>query len=249
MQMPKTPRRVVKLIDRLRRKPRPLENGFPGCPNLKGSVFVVTYGRSGSTLLQSLLQNIPDAHFSGENFAVLERLFRAAHRAQRTRETWGRKDHPANHPWYGASRIDPVRFEKRLVDVFVEEIIQPPVNARWIGFKEIRYPELGDALPEYLDFVRRTFPNAHFVFNSRAAKKVAKSKWWANKPEAEVTELVESMDARFAAYAKAHPDHAKHVFYEDTVADPGSLAPVFDMLGETLDLDLARATLSVRLNH
>lgn len=218
-------------------------------PNLKGSVFVVTYGRSGSTLLQSLLQSIPGAHFSGENYAVLDRLYEASRRARRTRKIWGKKDHPPNHPWFGASKIDPVRFEHKLTKLFVEEIIQPPANARWIGFKEIRYQALGEDLADYLQFVRRTFPNAHFVFNSRKAEDVAKSKWWAKKPEVEVISIVERMDERFADYAKAHPDHSKHVFYEETVADPKSLKPVFNMLGEELDLDLAQSILSVRLKH
>lgn len=218
-------------------------------PNLKGSVFVVTYGRSGSTLLQSLLQSIPGAHFSGENYGVLDRLHEASRRARRTRRTWGKKDHPPNHPWFGASRIAPARFERKLVELFVEEIIQPPTNARWIGFKEIRYHTLGDDFADYLQFVRRTFPNAHFVFNSRNAKDAAKSKWWAKQPEEQVISLVERMDGRFADYAAAHPDHSKHVFYERTVADPATLGPVFEMLGEDLDLDLVRSILSVRLTH
>lgn len=222
---------------------------LPGLPDLKGSVFVVTYGRSGSTLLQSLLQAIPGAHLAGENFAVLQRLYNASHQARRTREVWGKKEHAPNHPWFGASQIEPERFERRLAELFVEEILQPPREARWIGFKEIRYPALGEALPEFLQFVRRTFPNAHFVFNSRKAEDVARSKWWAKQPRDHVVSLVERMDARFADYAAANPDHAKHVSYEAVVADPATLVPVFEMLGEPLDLDLARSILSVRLSH
>lgn len=248
------PRRslILRLFDRRfdwRRTRSDIAKTFSDCPNLKGSVFVVTYGRSGSTLLQSLLQSIPGAHFSGENYAVLEGLYQATLRAHRTRTNWGKEDRPPNHPWHGASGIDPARFESKLAKLFVDEIIQPPATARWIGFKEIRYVALGDDLAGYLQFIRRTFPNAHFVFNSRRAEDVAKSKWWAKRPEDEVISLVERTDARFADYAKAYPDHSKHVSYDETVADPSSLKPVFDMLGEELDLDLAQSILSVRLNH
>ena len=33
--------------------------------HLKGTIFVVTYGRSGSTALQSILQTVPKSHIVG----------------------------------------------------------------------------------------------------------------------------------------------------------------------------------------
>jgi len=222
---------------------------FSNLKELKGSIFIVTYGRSGSTVLQSLLQSIPGAHIVGENYATLEPLYRAANRVRRSKATWGKEELPKNHPWFGAARLEPVRFEHRMAELFVKEIIQPPMDARWIGFKEIRHPALGDDLGDYLDFMRGSFPNAHFVFNSRNARDVAKSTWWAKMPETEVTETLEAADARFRAYAAAHPDYAAHVQFEDVVADPASLRGVFDMLGEKLNLRLAKSILKVRLEH
>ena len=49
-------------------------------PNLKGTLLIVTYGRSGSTILQSLAQTIPGCHTAGENYNALEGLFRASQR-------------------------------------------------------------------------------------------------------------------------------------------------------------------------
>ena len=218
-------------------------------PQLKGTIFVVTYGRSGSTALQGILQTIPGAHITGENYMALEGLFIAAKRLRRADRTWGKKPRPKAHPWYGADLFKPKRFETRLADVFIEEVIQPPSDARWIGFKEIRYQRLGGNLSEFLAFCERSFPNPFFVFNSRNAEDVAKSKWWANQPRERVLELVAAMDARFAEYVEAHPTRSHRVFHEQTVSDPTSLQPLFDKLGEPLDLDAAGTILATPLTH
>lgn len=218
-------------------------------PNLKGTIFIVTYGRSGSTILQSLLQTIPDAHIKGENGNVLVELYRASLAANHARKTWGKKNQPLSHPWYGANEINPVRFEKRLVRMFTEEILNVPSDARWFGFKEIRYPNLGNELPEFLNFCRRIFPNAHFVFNSRNGKDVAKSKWWARKPKQKVLSIVKTMDEVFAKYSQENPTFSHHVFFEETVADPNSLKPLFLKLGEPFDINKAQTILNTRLTH
>ncbi len=218
-------------------------------PNLKGTIFIVTYGRSGSTLLQSLLQSIPGAHIVGENYNALEGLFRAGRSARKSRKTWGKKPQPATHPWHGADRIDPDRFERRLARIFVQEILQPPPDVRWIGFKEVRYQGLGEDFPAFLNFCRRTFPNPFFVFNSRNGADVAQSKWWARQPREKVLTMVETMDARFARFTAAHPEISYHAVHETTVADPASLQPLFDKLGEPFDIGAAQKALQKRLTH
>lgn len=54
-------------------------------PELRGTVFIVTYGRSGSTLLQSVVQSIRGAHFTGENFLALLPLMNTVRRVQGAR--------------------------------------------------------------------------------------------------------------------------------------------------------------------
>ncbi|RMH40575.1 MAG: sulfotransferase [Alphaproteobacteria bacterium] len=218
-------------------------------PRLVGTVFVVTYGRSGSTLVQSVLQSVEGAHIVGENYQTLFPLFQSVQRARRTRNTWGKRDHPADHPWHGASRVDPSAFADDLVRAFVAHVLVPPQDARWIGFKEIRFNTMQDAFAPYLDFLAARFPNAHFVFNSRDGTSVSKSKWWARRPQDQVIGMVEEMDARFSAYAAAHPDNCVHLRYEDFVSDPGAFRPVFDMLGEPFDEHRVREIFAKPLTH
>lgn len=218
-------------------------------PNLKGTIFIVTYGRSGSTLLQSLLQSIPGAHIVGENYNTLEALFQAGQRVRKARRTWGRKEHPKDHPWYNADKARPPRFEQKLVNAFIKDVLVPPADARWIGFKEIRFVSLDKQFDAYLEFHRRNFHNAFFVFNSRNAEDVAKSAWWKDKPRENVLKMVRTMDGQFARFAAANPDFSHHVFYENTVKDPMSLQPLFDKLGEPLDLSALQDRLDRRLTH
>lgn len=225
------------------------KTGRAGLPNLVGSLLIVTYGRSGSTLLQSMLQTIPGAHIMGENYNALYPLYQSLRRVQRTRRTWGKVERAADYPWYGADHVTPVRFGRRIVDAFVDEVLSPPQDARWIGFKEIRYPNVGDEFASYMTFLLNQLPNAYLVFNSRGAEAVSRSGWWKRKPREEVVAMVQDMDAKFAAFAAAHPDRCRHAFHERTVADPASVGEIFEMLGEPFDLEAIRARVALQLTH
>lgn len=67
-------------------------------PNLKRNIFIVTYGRSGSTLLQNLLMTIPGCIIRGENHNAMESIWNAAIRCRMTKQTWGKTEQPASHP-------------------------------------------------------------------------------------------------------------------------------------------------------
>lgn len=218
-------------------------------PDLKGTIFIVTYGRTGSTLLQRLLMTIPGCTIRGENHNLLELLWKAVGRAQQARSVWGKSVQPPDHPWFGADQIAPAALRDALVDAFVLHVLSPPKQARWFGFKEIRYNALGDQFPEMLDDMRASFKNAVFVFNGRNVADVAASAWWKNwKPE-NVAALVAAMDKRFADYAAAHPDCCFMTRYEAFSTDPQALRPLFEKLEEPFDEAAIRAVLDHRLQH
>lgn len=225
------------------------QDGFGPEQGLKGTIFIVTYARSGSTLLQSLLQSIPGAHIRGENRAVLHKLYQASLDLRHARREHGWHAPPPDHPWYGISETLPEAFERQLAQAFVDTVLRPPRGARWIGFKEVRYPALKDRLPDFLDFCCRAFVNPVFVFNSRDATEVSRSGWWARQPAAEVLEMVAASDRLFAACAARFGDRAVHLHYEDLLAGPSCLAPLFDRLGEAFEPDRLARILDKRLTH
>ena len=218
-------------------------------PNLKGFLFIVTYGRSGSTVLQSILQAIPGAHISGENYNALFGLQQAVTSVRRTKRMWGQKPRAQNHPWYMADCINPDKFANSVMKLFIDEVIQPPTDATWIGFKEIRYTQTDNKLEPLLDFMRNRFPNSFIVFNSRRVDDVVKSKWWARQPVDHVTALVTDMDKKFAEYAEKHPGRCFHVRHEETVLGAGNLDPIFEAIGERPAEEAIKSILSTKLNH
>lgn len=205
-------------------------------------LFVVTYGRSGSTLLQGILSSTPGVVVRGENGGVLTELFRFHDTARGHRDRLARTDPlPPSHPWWG---IDGYRDEtalRALRTLLLETVLRPAPDTRVVGFKEISW--LPDRLPEVLSFVREVFPGARFVLNTRDLDSVAASKWWANNPGA-LAEL-QVMEKQYVEALAALGEDAYHVHYDDYVADPGSLRALFEWLGEEFDEARVRAVMAV----
>lgn len=217
--------------------------------HLEKFVFIVTYGRSGSTLLQKILQSIEGYCIRGENELALLALYRSVKRARVAHYRYGRQALPADHPWYGADEIDPEHYARRLADVFVDEILRPAPACRVSGFKEIRYFAVGDEFEEFLDFIRENFSPCQILFNKRRAESVAQSSWYRKSRPEEVVEMVKTLDARFDAYQGKHPSGCHTVVYDEYVNDPSTLSALFGFLGERFSQSRIEALMARRLTH
>lgn len=218
-------------------------------PNLKRNIFIVTYGRSGSTLLQRMIQTIPGCTIRGENNNVIETIWKSAQRIRKTRADWGKSPQPELSPWHGADLVRPMFFAAGMVDAMIDSVLRPPQDARYFGFKEIRYVSVGNDLPALLDFMRAHFKDAFFIFNTRNADDVMKSRWWKKKDPDHVRALVENSDRLYATYHAAHPEFTEYLRYEDFSANPDALRGLFDRLGEPFDRKKITEILSESLNH
>jgi hypothetical protein len=208
-----------------------------------GYLFVVTYGRSGSTLLMGVLNSIPGYLVRGENWDALHHLFRF----HRTLEEGSRRWEPARlrqrtHPFYGAGDF-PVRKSLDGTRALVlDTVLRPKADTRVTGFKEIRWYH--DDVEEYVAWLREVFPGARFVVNTRAHDEVLRSGWWAKHPESAAA--LPATEARILALADALGPAAYRVHYNDYVADPATLRGLFDWLGEPFDEASVRAVLDTR---
>jgi len=216
----------------------------------RGHVFIVTYGRSGSTLLQRVLQSIDGYFIRGENNHTLYPLYLAWRRAYEARFEFGKNQHGETNPWYGADAIRPAEFGAKVCQAFLEEIIRPPETARVVGFKEIRFHEAGDDLFEpYLDFIHSNFANSKFVFNMRGWENVSKSSWWATMKPERVRAIIEGCDALYTAYAAKYPERCHMMHYEDHAGNPDAYAGLFEFLGEPFDRAKVADLIETRLEH
>lgn len=211
-------------------------------------IFIVTYARSGSTLLQKILAEIPGSHIMGENGDVLAGLYAAYRSAANSRDDQGgERRERSGDPWRGAHRIRPNRFNRRMIKLFVEEVLRPPSNAWLIGFKEVRYFDHDD-LEAYLDYLRMSFPSSLFVFNRREGAAVASSGWWREHP-ADIATEVEKFDAKVDDYLALYPEAGMVVRYEDYCRDPAHLRPLFSRLGVQFNSERLHLLMAERLTH
>ena len=69
-------------------------------------LFVITYGRSGSTLLQGLLNSIDGMLIRGENNNVVVNLFQAHAALSLTKKKFIKDTRAPTAAWFGAGQID-----------------------------------------------------------------------------------------------------------------------------------------------
>lgn len=227
-----------------------MAKGIVPLDRITGSVFVVTYGRSGSTLLQKLLNSIDGYCIRGENGNAILSLARAWQRIKNERRLQEARDttHPGA-PWYGAELIDQKAYGRALAETFVQQILQPPAGTRVAGFKEIRWTSEPGALRISLDFLKQFFPGARFVFNTRDHHAVAKSKWWASRNDHDVLAQLQRAEQEFAAYQNANPERCLRLHYDDYSADHDALRSLYDFLGEPWDGPRVSSIMAEQLTH
>jgi len=207
-----------------------------------GYVFVMTYGRSGSTLVQGILNSIPGYLIRGENSAALNHLY-AYHQTLLAESERGNlvNRRKVTHPFFGMPDFPPAASLAGIRRLVLDTVLRPEPDTRVTGFKEIRWYH--EDLAEYAAFLRQVFPGARFVVNTRNQADVLKSKWWAKKDN---SDYLAGIERRILAVAEGLGDAAYRVHYDDYVADPSVLRGLYAWLGEEFDSDRVRATLGTR---
>ncbi|AXI45959.1 hypothetical protein C1J03_07940 [Sulfitobacter sp. SK012] len=216
-------------------------------------VFIVTYGRSGSTLLQNLLNSLPDYEIRGENQNTCLQLAQAWGAIRNSEQITNRRQSgivsAPTSPWYGAENIDAVAYGAALAEAFVKTVLCPSPGVRVSGFKEIRYHNHPKLFSLHLNFLKVCFPNAKFIFNTRNHKDVARSGWWRNLESEKVEETLQKAERLFAGFIKANPRQCHAVHYDKYIADPSMLKGLFRFLREPYDPALVTRILAQRLDH
>jgi hypothetical protein len=240
---PPLPQRIATKLRRIASRLQRVSFGRPDY----SYVFIITYGRTGSTLLQKLIGSIPGTYVAGENHNALHGAFAAWRDATVLRTKYGWGFQPIDHPWHGALAADPDGYARAMVDGFVRHILKPPRSAKRVGFKEIRY--LTDDLAAYLRFIDRFLAPAVFLINTRHIDQVAKSAWWKDVDRDQLAADIARFEAVTDILVAECPDRFIKIDYGDWTTNPESLRPVYAMLGARFDAaDVAR-TLTVQLDH
>ena len=246
-QRPPLPERVANRVNRARSWFSRARFGRPAA--VHRFVFIVTYGRTGSTLLQKMIGTLPGHYIAGENYNSLYGIYLSYRSARVLSRKYGPGYQKADHPWHGACAADPERFARQMVDAFVSSILRPPRGARVIGFKEIRYLDILDDLYDYLMFMADFLGPAKFVINTRIVEDVAKSSWWREWDQDRLAADIARFDEITARIVADHPDRFIKIAFEDWTKNPATLRPMFALLGEEFDAAAVDEILGVKLTH
>jgi hypothetical protein len=228
-------------------------------------VFVASMGRSGSTLLQRLLNVHAGLTIWGEHGGFLKGITEAyrlvgvepSHRDQleggyehRGTVIGVLDEHDKFRPW--VSPFTPDAFVARLrafvVDTFTEGL---PNDVRW-GFKEIRYS--GSEMRRLMEL----FPDAHLVILARDVSGYAKSRFFAfgqtdfdlqsvegvHVATGKIDTMIDGWMKRYTGLldlAAEQPDRTSVVAYSDLVAGNDRTSRLFTELGEEPPSDEALA--------
>jgi hypothetical protein len=194
-------------------------------------LFIVTYGRSGSTLLQGILSSISGYLIRGENGGIAYHLYKfhatATRRLSDKRARWS----SPQSSWFGMGGYPVDAALRELRRLLLTTVIRPQPGSRVVGFKEVRW--LHEDLDEYVDFLRGVFPGARFVVNTRNLDDVVASKWWARDPDQR--QVLAEAESRMLGLVERLGDDAYHIHYDDYVQNPDKLRGMFEWLGEEFD--------------
>ncbi|WP_315857500.1 sulfotransferase [Microbulbifer agarilyticus] len=203
-------------------------------------MLVVTYGRSGSTLLQGLLNSIPGYYIRGENSNFCWGLYKSyqslVHSMSFNNDKFGSISSPS-HPWFGVSMMDESEFLKSMSHLACGQLLDSDSqDVRVRGFKEISYisPQILQDFDGYLGFLQKIFPDVGFVFNVRDNDAVANSGWWKNRDPEQVKKSLRNAEKTFEKYVSEHPENSTLISYEGLLSGVDA-EKLYGFLGESFD--------------
>lgn len=214
------------------------------------SVLIVTYGRSGSTLLQGVLNAVDGCLVRGENHNLCHGLFLAHESLLRARsEHAGAEACEATNPWYGAPLLDGEAFLGDARALLRRQLLGDvdPAGVRCLGFKEIRYPEV-DRLADYLSFLEKLLPRTAFVFLTRDHASVARSGWWREGDPEQVGRELTAFESVVSGWAGSRANFF-HVRYADLVSHGPRVGELVAFLGGQYDRERIAAVLGTQHSY
>lgn len=217
-------------------------------------ITIVTFGRSGSTALQAVLNAHPDVVIRGENYNALTGIWQYW-----TSVTDASDRHHAgrpNHPWFGTAKLD---AQTALLDLrrhVLDTILRPKPTTRWSGFKEVRYEKAyfptTTTLLSYLLFLQELLPGLRYLVNTRDPDSAAQSGWWQKHPDARTILMQTNQQLREVSEALGRLcgfDRIQLLDYEEWKHSSSRVYQALNNLGFEPDRQIVDATLGTFLSH
>lgn len=196
----------------MRRRSRPMEY-----------IFVVTYGRSGSTLVQGLLNTIPGVMVRGENGFYVLSLYRAMATATAFRAKHARhQPRRVTSAFYGVHEVNARRFVTTTRNLMTQTLLggasRDTVDV--LGFKEVLWHQVTPEETEgFFAFFDKVFPGARYVLNSRDHEDVLASGFWRRRDDDEGLAAVRRVEEIQSYLRHSRPERVHDTVYEALTSD------------------------------
>ena len=207
------------------------------------NLVIVTYGRTGSTLLLGILNSIPGLRVLGENAGAFRHLFEYLN-AIKTVGKHKNTDLPTS-PFFGAGQLDQEAIKttvRQAIDTYFAAARQEP-GVTCVGFKDVRYFEYHSDLVAYLEFLEEMLDDPAFVFLWRDHADVMQSGWWKSEDRIAAADTLKKVERQAAAFA-AGRSNCIEIDYTDLVSATPKLEALHDFLGADFETDRVSRILS-----
>lgn len=196
-------------------------------------LIIVSYGRTGSTLLQGLLNSVDGVLVRGESKNYFLCLWKAHLHLSVAIDSHGPDSFFANRPFFGMAAVDEKQWMsdlQRLVRNFLLGRDESSAHVKCLGFKEVKFYEAGEDLASYLAFLEQLLPNCCFILNTRRHEDVLKSSFWKKEKHEKAKAKLELTERAFASFA-AQRSNCFEMDYQDLNPTSKKLRDLFDFLG------------------
>lgn len=212
-------------------------------------LIIIAVGRSGSTILQSILNTAPHTLIRGENNNFFYWLFKS----YQSLLPIGPRPPGASaaKPWFGFQNFNPRLYIQHLRSIAQDFLLgnQKSDEIYVCGFKEIRFFDVpNNEMHDYLDFLSLLFPGVIFLLLKRNPDEIVCSSWWAKMDS---TTLVSRIDEFYTTVLASSRNNLVSIDYsrirdQDTAYLEGHLFRAVDLPFRKADV-LER--LAQKLNH
>jgi hypothetical protein len=218
-------------------------------------VFVVTYGRSGSTLTQGMLNALPRTLVRGENNLFLLPIFRSWKGLRDFQVKFRGAGNPkTTSAFYGLHELDMDAFAASVRDLVQVQLLgrTPASDVDRLGFKEVLWHRIKeDEWADFFEFMDLAFDNPLYVLNQRDIDMASTSGFWrSKKPGMAVRQITRVRDLQ-AYLRESRPERCYDTRYEvttgeDVDAAAASMRGLAEFVTGSCDDDLLQEMLALR---
>jgi hypothetical protein len=224
-------------------------------PTAPRYVFVVTYGRSGSTLTQGLLNTLPRTLVRGENNLYLLPIYRAYTSLATFKGKYGgpRAARPES-AFYGLSEVDLDGFAASVRELVQRQLLAgvPLSEVDHLGFKEVLWHRIrGREWEPFFAFLDLAFGNPRYVLNRRDVSMASTSGFWRKKRPGVAERQIDRVRRLQDHLRESRPGRCFDTRFEAIVSDDREVAAAHlrglaEFVHGTCDDDLLAAMLATR---